>query len=227
VHFDPYTTNTTTNTDTHTPTHPHTIMSHLAEASGVATLIRAYCGEDVTLAETGISITRPGGCGLEWHADGREGECTVIMSLDDIEPEMGRLGVLMGSHVMVDRDECEDFDEAILEVVRREEEREKEREMCAHTQAHLQKEKKGEIHTHTHQDLNAEGKKVMYAYRKGQPIVFDARMLHVAEGCQEEDNRKKKEEEEEEEEMEGDGEGGRIDAEKYRVILWWIYNGQG
>lgn len=199
-------------------------MSHLAEASGVAALIRAYCGEDVTLAETGISITRPGGCGLEWHADGREGECTVIMSLDDIEPEMGRLGVLMGSHVMVDRDECEDFDEAILEVVRQEEEREKEREMCTHTQAHLHKEKRAEMNRDTQADLNvAEGKKVMYAYRKGQPIVFDARMLHVAEGCQEEDNMKKKEEEEIEEDDKGMGRG----AEKYRVILWWIFNGQG
>jgi len=95
-------------------------MEALAETAGIASVIRAYCGEEVTLAETGLSITRPGGEGLEWHADGREGECTVIMSVEDIGGRKGRLGVVRKSHLMLDRNESEDFDQELLEVVERE-----------------------------------------------------------------------------------------------------------
>ena len=42
----------------------------------------------------------------------------MIMSLEDISEEQGRLGVLLGSHVALDRDMCDDFDEEILEVVK-------------------------------------------------------------------------------------------------------------
>lgn len=132
--------------------HPHAVMEALAKAAGVEALIKAYCGEDVTVAETGLSITRPGGGGLEWHADGRAGECTVIMSVDDLPSEMGKLGVILGSHEALDRDTSEDFDAEISGVVERE----------------------------ARENQNAG--KVSYAYRAGQPIVVDARTLHAAEG---------------------------------------------
>ena len=185
--------------------HPHAAMEALAEAAGVATLIRSYCGEDVTLAETGLSITRPGGCGLEWHADGRRGECTVIMSLDDIPPSMGTLGLILGSHEALDRDTSEDFDAEILEVVAREEEE------------------------------HGNAGRVSYAYRRGQPIVFDARTLHAAEpsevegaaaaavavkaheGGKQEGGGK----------QEDDADHSEAMMTGYRVILWWIYNGHG
>jgi len=164
-----------------TSLHPHSAMEALAETAGIAAVIRAYCGEQVTLAETGLSITRPGGEGLEWHADGREGECTVIMSVEDIGGGKGRLGVVRKSHLMLDRDECEDFDRELLEVVERAE---------------------------AEEEGGMEGGMVWYAYRKGQPIVFDARTVHAAEGSKGE-------------------EGGRDGWGEYRVILWWIYNGHG
>jgi len=176
----------TSSSSSRTSLHPHSAMEALAETAGIASVIRAYCGEEVTLAETGLSITRPGGEGLEWHADGREGECTVIMSVEDIGGRKGRLGVVRKSHLMLDRNESEDFDQELLEVVEREGGR--------------------------------EGGMVWYAYRKGQPIVFDARTVHAAEGSKGEGG---------EEKEEGEGEGGREGWGEYRVILWWIYNGHG
>lgn len=89
----------------------------MAEAIGMTCLVKLYCGEDCSLSETGISFTRPGGEGLEWHADGREGECTMIMALEDVESEQGRLGVVLGSHIAIDRNTSEDFDADILKVV--------------------------------------------------------------------------------------------------------------
>lgn len=68
----------------------HDAMARLGEASGLASLIREYCGDDCSLSETGVSLTGPRGGGLEWHIDGAEGECTMIMSLDDVEPEQVR-----------------------------------------------------------------------------------------------------------------------------------------
>ena len=203
VHFDPYypspaaaaPENGESGNDNHAAAanmqHPHGAMEALAEGAGVAALIRAYCGEDVTLAETGLSITRPGGCGLEWHADGREGECTVIMSLDDIPVSMGTLQVIRKSHVMLDRDTSEDFDADILAAVGREEKKE-----------------------------GGDGV-VSYAYRAGQPIVFDARTLHAAGGSS-----AVEEEEEREQGAEGNQRERTSSAAAYRVILWWIYNGQ-
>ena len=173
-------------------------MEALAKAAGVEALIKAYCGEDVTLAETGLSITRPGGGGLEYHADGRAGECTVIMSVDDLPPEMGKLGVILGSHEALDRDTSEDFDAEILEVVEREEREARE---------------------------NQNAGKVSYAYRAGQPIVFDARTLHAAEGSSV--GVKVGDEEEGQQEEDGEGERQETTPKGYRVILWWIYNGVG
>jgi hypothetical protein len=95
-------------------------MKHLGDVSGFTRLIRRHCGDGVNLSETGLSITCPGGGGLEWHADGLEGECTVIMALEDVEPEKGRLGVILGSHEMIDRHACDDFDEEVARVAERE-----------------------------------------------------------------------------------------------------------
>jgi hypothetical protein len=53
---------------------------------------------------------------------------------------------------------------------------------------------------------------VWYAYRKGQPIVFDARTVHTAEGSVGSGR--------------GQEEGRAVAREECRVILWWIYNGQ-
>jgi hypothetical protein len=202
VHFDPYVSSRSISSSNGgdgngegngRPRHPHAAMEALAEAAGLARLIRAYCGEDVTLAETGLSITRPGGGGLEWHADGREGECTVIMSVDDLPPAMGALLLILGSHEALDRETSEDFDAEILEVVAREE----------------------------------RDKKVVYAYRRGQPIVFDARTLHAAEGSDvvvdggEEDGGGWQGEE-------GEATAAAATTPKgWRVILWWIFNGVG
>lgn len=38
------------------------------------------------------------GEGMEWHSDGPRGESTVLMALEDIEPEQGFLRVIPGSH---------------------------------------------------------------------------------------------------------------------------------
>jgi hypothetical protein len=48
-------------------------LIRLGRVGGLNALIRSYCGDDCCLHETGISVTRPGGGGLEWHTDGREG----------------------------------------------------------------------------------------------------------------------------------------------------------
>lgn len=199
VHFDPYVGNRTSTTNgSESARHPHAAMEALAEAAGVAGLMRAYCGEDVTLAETGLSITRPGGGGLEWHADGRKGECTVIMSVDDLPASMGTLKVLLGSHKAVDRDMSEDFDAEILEAV----------------------------------EAAKEGETVSYAYRSGQPIVFDARTLHAAEGSSVVVEGAEEGEEGVLSRNEGEEEGQGVDGEistraGFRVILWWIFNGTG
>lgn len=195
VHFDPYVGNGTSThncAESESARHPHAAMEALAEAAGVTGVIRAYCGEDVTLAETGLSITRPGGGGLEWHADGRKGECTVIMSVDDLPASMGTLKVLLGSHEALDRDTSKDFDAEIMEAVA----------------------------------AAKEGETVSYAYRSGQPIVFDARTLHAAEGSSvvvEEGLLRN----EGEEDGQGVGEGEMSTPPGFRVILWWIFNGAG
>mmetsp|Transcript_77302 Transcript_77302/g.151677 ORF Transcript_77302/g.151677 Transcript_77302/m.151677 type:complete len:326 (+) Transcript_77302:45-1022(+) len=38
------------------------------------------------------------GEGMEWHSDGPRGESTVLMALEDVEPEQGCLRVIPGSH---------------------------------------------------------------------------------------------------------------------------------
>lgn len=38
------------------------------------------------------------GEGMEWHSDGARGEATILMALEDVEPEQGSLCVIPGSH---------------------------------------------------------------------------------------------------------------------------------
>eukprot|EP01004_Peranema_trichophorum_P007720 NODE_6494_length_879_cov_26.149471_g5899_i0.p1 GENE.NODE_6494_length_879_cov_26.149471_g5899_i0~~NODE_6494_length_879_cov_26.149471_g5899_i0.p1 ORF type:complete len:255 (+),score=49.09 NODE_6494_length_879_cov_26.149471_g5899_i0:52-765(+) len=105
VHFEPY------------GSRIHQALSTLSMENHVHELVTTYLGKDCILSETGLSITRPGGDGLEWHADGYEGECTVIMSLDDVEMDQGPLGLVCGSHLAYDRSEVEDFDDEIQKIV--------------------------------------------------------------------------------------------------------------
>jgi hypothetical protein len=82
-----------------------------------------------TLRETGLSLTRPStssssrgtvsnppgdyndgddyddneyehGEGMEWHSDGSAGECTMLVSMDKIDPAMGCLHVVPGTHTL-------------------------------------------------------------------------------------------------------------------------------
>jgi ectoine hydroxylase-related dioxygenase (phytanoyl-CoA dioxygenase family) len=77
----------------------HTALAELAEAGAFSSLLSTFTSGACTLTETGLSITRPGGEGMEWHADGGRGEATVLLSLCDEPPERGELGIVPGSHV--------------------------------------------------------------------------------------------------------------------------------
>ena len=88
----------------------HGVLQQLAAEAGFAQLLSAYMGKECSLRETGISVTRPilidhqrstthiHGEGMEWHSDGSRGEATVLMTLEDIDPTMGSLHVIPGSH---------------------------------------------------------------------------------------------------------------------------------
>ena len=78
----------------------HTALAALAAAAGLAELLTAVRGSPVTLSESGLSLTRGGGSGMEWHADGGEGENTCLLSLEDQPPERGALGLIPGSHLL-------------------------------------------------------------------------------------------------------------------------------
>lgn len=83
----------------------HRCLAKLAEASNFQRIISEYLGRKCHLRETGISITHPllaggvAGDGMEWHSDGAEGECTVILSLLDITEEQGSVGLVPASHL--------------------------------------------------------------------------------------------------------------------------------
>eukprot|EP01036_Dinobryon_divergens_P026100 gene26100-34708_t len=88
----------------------HGVLQQLAAEAGFAQLLSTYMGKQCSLRETGISVTRPilidhkrstthiPGEGMEWHSDGSRGEATVLMTLEDIDPTMGSLHVIPGSH---------------------------------------------------------------------------------------------------------------------------------
>ena len=77
----------------------HAALEALAQAGGFAAVLRAYHGHDVVLYETGVSVTRAGGTGMELHADGGEGEATVLLALRDVPREVGALALVPGTHV--------------------------------------------------------------------------------------------------------------------------------
>jgi ectoine hydroxylase-related dioxygenase (phytanoyl-CoA dioxygenase family) len=77
----------------------HDALAALAAAGGFEALLSAHCGGRCTLSESGVSVTRRGGCGMEWHADGTRGEATVLLALQDVPPEAGALGIVPASHL--------------------------------------------------------------------------------------------------------------------------------
>ena len=77
----------------------HSALDALATAGGFAALLREYHGHEVILHETGVSVTRSGGTGMELHADGGEGEATVLLSLQPVPREVGALALVPGTHV--------------------------------------------------------------------------------------------------------------------------------
>ena len=164
IHFDPY------------DSKCHIAMAEFASYFGLTKLIQDYVGNDnVTVVETGMSYTRGGGEGLEWHADGEKGEVTVIMTMDNLQVDQGGLGILLGSHIKLQRNQRND-----------EEGEGKEQENHhEHANAHEENEEDEEdfdkqianfatIHQDNH-DVNK-----IYYYRAWHPILFDARLLHCA-----------------------------------------------
>ena len=135
----------------------HDALAALAAAGGFEALLSAHCGGRCTLSESGVSVTRRGGCGMEWHADGTRGEATVLLALQDVPAEAGALGIVPASHLRYsarkaagddahDSDACAcggDEDQAAAVMAQ-----------CAPP--------------------------VWYAYRRGMPALLDARTLHAA-----------------------------------------------
>eukprot|EP01038_Epipyxis_sp_PR26KG_P012079 gene12079-16164_t len=96
----------------------HDSAANFADVAGFSLRLSQHTGKVCTLRETGISLTRPAvdetlnkslkhvsdnsnyGEGMEWHSDGAEGEFTILMSIENIESEMGSLRVVPGSHLL-------------------------------------------------------------------------------------------------------------------------------
>lgn len=99
LHFDPELRHVGDGTGRSSP--PHGVLQRLAQAGGFARVLASYweCGEHgVCLTETGVSVTRPGGSGMELHADGGRGEATVLLSLAHVPHHVGALALVPGSH---------------------------------------------------------------------------------------------------------------------------------
>jgi len=86
----------------------HEAMEKLARDGGFEKIVSSYVGRECSLYEAGASITTGGGEGMEWHRDGIEGECTVLLSLSDVSEDQGQLGVIPGSHLDAKLDKLED-----------------------------------------------------------------------------------------------------------------------
>jgi hypothetical protein len=97
----------------------HDALATLADEAGFARLLSAYSGSSMSLTEVGLSLTRGRGAGMEWHADGGEGEATVLMALDDQPAERGALGIVPGSHRFYAGGGDEDGVEAAMEACER------------------------------------------------------------------------------------------------------------
>ena len=82
----------------------HAVLAEVVHSCGIMHLLREYLGDSVQLRETGLSVTRPSingmaGEGMEWHSDGSAGECTMLLSLDNIAPQTGSLCISPSSHL--------------------------------------------------------------------------------------------------------------------------------
>ena len=139
---------------------------------GFERLLSAHTGGRCTLAESGLSLTRAEGSGMEWHADGVGGEATVLMALDDVATDKGPLGIVPGSHAaystrkaasgMMQRGCCAAADADACDGDGAEAEQEEEEEdQVAAVMAQC-------------------APPVWYAYRRGAPALLDARTLHAA-----------------------------------------------
>lgn len=91
VHFDAY------------ESRYHKLLVDFIKESSLDNVLTACMRREMHLRETGMSVTRPlingvAGEGMEWHSDGSEGECTVLLSLANIQRETGALCVVPKSH---------------------------------------------------------------------------------------------------------------------------------
>jgi hypothetical protein len=101
----------------------HAALEELAIAGRFSDVLSAYFSDAcdlrdgaVSLTETGVSITRPGGAGMELHADGGVGEATVLLSLAYVPQEVGGLALVPGSHSAYSTDatqEAQELDETL------------------------------------------------------------------------------------------------------------------
>lgn len=105
VHFDPF------NSDI------HSAMQALAVEGKFEMILSKYSGGTVQLSECGLSVTRPGGDGMEWHADGLRGEMTVLMAIEDVDATLGQVGVIPCSHEAYDDCDREHFEDTIRQIV--------------------------------------------------------------------------------------------------------------
>lgn len=97
VHFDPFS------------SHHHGILKDAAREMQLCVILTKYLQRECILRETGLSLTRPAvrenesnvsiGEGMEWHSDGAEGECTVLLGLRNVTDQMGALKVVFKSHL--------------------------------------------------------------------------------------------------------------------------------
>jgi len=103
----------------------HSALEQLARAGRFSDVLSAYFSDAcvdlrdgaVCLTETGVSITRPGGAGMELHADGGVGEATVLLSLACVPQEVGGLALVPGSHSAYSTDatqEAQEQDDTLL-----------------------------------------------------------------------------------------------------------------
>ncbi len=137
-------------------------MAALASSGGFEALLSAHCGARCSLSESGVSLTRRNGAGMEWHADGTKGEATVLLALRDVPAQAGPLGIVPASHLRYSERKADAADDDDV----------RDGEACA-------------CGTSGDEDQVAAvmaqcGAPVWYAYRRGAPALLDARTLHAA-----------------------------------------------
>ena len=140
----------------------HDALAALAASGGFEALLSAHCGGRCTLSESGVSLTRPGGAGMEWHADGTKGEATVLMALQDVPPEAGPLGIVPASHLRYSARKAPDGEDVADAPGR---------DACACGDG--DEDQVAAVMAQCEPPL-------WYAYRRGMPALIDARTLHAA-----------------------------------------------